>query len=143
VAKKNGAIFNYKKGGQAFLVLVILIGGIISFIGILLAFVANSFVDTGYGQSDSVAAEAAAASGAQDGLLQVDRNPSFSNTSGYTVTTGSSTAKVTVTQSSPSAGFITILSVSTVLGHTKKVDVVLGENTSTTQLNVVSWQEVQ
>jgi hypothetical protein len=133
---------NYRSA-QTFLALVFLIGGIIVLAGITLAFLANSFVDSGYGFQDSVIAEATAASGVQDALLQIDRNPAFSNTSGYSLPVASNTATVTVTQNSPSSGFITILSKAIVSGHVKKVNVILSENTTTDQLNVISWQEVQ
>lgn len=123
--------------------LVFLIGGIITLAGITLAFLATSFIDTGYGFQASVVAEATATSGAQDALLQLDRNPSFSNTSGYSLPVGNNTATVTVTQNSPSAGFVTILSQASVSAHVKKINVVLSENTTTGQLNVISWQEVQ
>lgn len=129
--------------GQTFLALVFLIGGIITFAGITLAFLATSFIDSGYGFNASVNAEAAAASGAQDAMIQLQRNPSFSSTSGYSLVVGSTTATVTVNQNTPSTGFITALSKATVSGRVKKVQVVLSENASTTQLSVVSWQEIQ
>jgi hypothetical protein len=126
------------------LALVIFIGGIVAVGGLLIAFFAASSVDTGYGVAAEFNAEAAATAGAEDGLLQLDRNAQFSNTSGYSVSAGSSTtATVTVTQNTPSTGLATILSVATVSGHTKKIDVVVSENASTEQVSVVSWTEVQ
>ncbi len=119
-----------------------LIGGIITLAGITLAFLAASFINSGYGYKASVIAEAAAASGAQDALLQLDRNPAFSN-AGYSLSLGSTTATIAVTQNSPSAGYITILSTASSFGRAKKVNIVLLENTTTDQLNVVSWQEIQ
>jgi hypothetical protein len=101
-------------------------------------------VDTGYGVAAGLNAESAATAGAEDALLQLDRDSQFSNTSGYTVSSGTSTtAAVTVTQSSPSAGLATIVSASTVSGHTKKIQVIVSENGSTGAINVVSWTEVQ
>ena len=130
--------------GQTFLALVLLIGGIIVTAGILIAFFALSSEDTGYGVAAETSAESAATAGAEDGLLQLDRNVQFSNTSGYLVSASSSTtATVTVTQNNPSAGFATILSAATVSGHTKKIDVVASENSSTGQTSVVSWTEIQ
>lgn len=137
----------FLKRGQAFLALVFFIGGIVAVASLLVAFLAASSIDTGYGAAAAAKAEAAATAGAEDALLQLDRNPSFSYTSTstpYTVSAGSSTsATVTVTQNTPSAGLITILSISTVSGHTKKIDVVASENPSTYQISVVSWTEVQ
>lgn len=112
--------------------------------GILIAFLTLSYIDTGYGVAASFTAEAAATAGAEDGLLQLDRDPSFSNTVGYPVASASSTtATVTVTQGSPSAGLVTILSAATVSGHTKKINVVVSENAATGQVNIVSWADVQ
>jgi hypothetical protein len=125
--------------GQTFLALVLLIGGIVVFIGLTLAFLASSFIDTGYGYQASVQAEAIAASGAQDALLQLDRNAGFS-TGGYVVSVGSSTAAVSVTNS---GGTATILSVATVANRTRKVSVVAAISASTSQVSVVSWQIVQ
>ena len=123
---------------------MIFVGGIVLVAGMLTAFLAISSLDTGYGVAAAFNAESAAAAGAEDGLLQLDRNYQFSNTSGYSLAVGTSTtATVTVTQNSPSSGFATILSTATVSGHTKKIDVVVSENPSTGQINIVSWTEVQ
>lgn len=128
---------------QTFLALVFLIGGIILLVSMTMAFLTSSFIDTGYGFKASLSAEATAISGAQDAILQLDRNINFSNTSGYSVGIGSSTATVTVTQNSPSAGFVNILSSANISGHVKKINVILTESTTTDSLGVVSWQEVQ
>ena len=130
--------------GQAFLALTFFIGGILIVAGILIGFIALSYVDTGYGVAASAKAEAAATAGAEDGLLQLDRNAAFFNTTGYSVSSASSTtATVTVTPSSTSPGLVTILSVSTVSGHVKKINVVVSENASTGQTSVVSWTDIQ
>ena len=134
----------FSKKGQAFLALTFFIGGILAVAGILIAFITRSYVDTGYGVAASAKAEEAATAGAEDGLLQLDRNAAFSNTTGYSVSSASSTtATVTVTQNSPSAGLVTILSASTVSGHVKKINVVVSENASTGQVSVVSWTDIQ
>jgi hypothetical protein len=136
--------YDYFRKGQSFLGLVVLIGGIISVVGLLVAFLANSFIDTGYGLAASINAEAVAISGAQDALLQLDRNTNFSYASpGYPVVASGSTAMVTVNQNTPAAGYITVISTATVLGHTRTIDAVLSKNSSTTQMSVVSWQDVQ
>ena len=124
--------------------LTFFIGGILAGAGILLAFLALSSVDTGYGVAEAYRAEAAATAGAEDGLLQLDRNTQFSSTTAYPVSAGTSTtATVTVTQNSPSTGLATILSMATVSGHTKKINVVVSENAATGQINVISWADVQ
>jgi len=130
--------------GQTFLAVVLFIGGIVTVAGLLIAFFAASSIDTGYGVAASFNAESAATAGAEDGLLQLDRNPQFSNPSGYSVSVGTSTtATVTVTQNSPASGEATILSAATVSLHTKKVQVIVSENSSTQDINIVSWTEIQ
>jgi len=126
--------------GQAFLSLVLLMGGAMLLIGLTLAFIATSFIDTGYGYQALTQAQAAAASGAQDALLQLDRNAGFGTTNGYvyTVSVGSSTATVTVTQNAPSAGLVTIYSTATVANRTRNITVVASVNASTSQVAVVS-----
>lgn len=111
--------------------------------GILIAFFALSYVATGYGVADAYNASAASAAGVEDALLQLDRNADFSNTTGYTVSSGANSATVTVTQNSPSAGLATVVSSATVSGHTSKTDVVVSVNAATGQTNVVSWVQVQ
>lgn len=132
------------KNGQAFLALTFFIGGILAVAGILIAFLAASYVSTGYGIAAAAKAEAAATAGAEDALLQLDRNGAFSNTTGYSVVSANAgTATVTVTQNSPSAGLVAIDSTATVSGHTKNINVVVSENASTGQVSVVSWTDVQ
>jgi uncharacterized protein (UPF0333 family) len=130
--------------GQAFLALTFFIGGLLVVAGVLIAFITLSYIDTGYGVAASARAESAATAGAEDALLQLDRNAAFSNPTGYSVSSASSTtATVTVTQNSPSAGLVTILSAATVSGHAKKISVVVSENASTGQVSVVSWTNIQ
>ena len=128
--------------GQSFLALVILIGGIVAVIGVTLVFLSNTFVDSGYGFQASVVANAAAASGAEDALLQLDRNAAYP-TGSYSLPVGSTTVTVTITQNSPSANLVTVLSQASISNHTGKVQVVLANNASTSQMSVVSWQKVQ
>jgi len=123
---------------------VFLIGTILMLAGVAIAFFANSYIDTGYGYKALVQAEAAAISGANDAVLQVTRNESnLPSPDNYSLTVGSTTASVTITQNSPSSGFVTVLSTATVSSRTRKIQVVLAVNASTSQTSVVSWQEVQ
>src|SRR5258708_4239847 len=122
--------------GQAFLALVFLIGSIIILLGVTLAFLVSSSVDTSAGYENVQVAEGVARAGAEDALLQLDRNVWFSpSPNPYTLTVGSSTASVTVTQSSPSTctGNITILSTATVSNRTRKVNVTLIQDPTTGQ----------
>ncbi len=128
--------------GQAFLALVLLIGGLALAVGITLAFVSNSFVDVGYGYRASLQAQAAATSGAEDALLQLARNAAFATTT-YSFAAGNTTVNVSVTQNAPSAGFATISSTATVANHTRTLAVIAAVNASTSQVNVISWQVVQ
>jgi uncharacterized protein (UPF0333 family) len=128
--------------GQAFLALILLIGGVVAMIGITIAFLAGSFVDSGFGYQAEAQAAGAATSGAEDALLQLDRNSNFA-TSSYSLAVGSTTAVISVTQGAPSANFVTVLSAATVSSHTQKINVVLSRNAFTGQMTVVSWQAIQ
>lgn len=133
--------------GQVFLALIFFIGGIVAIVGLLIAFFAASSADTGYGVSSAASAESAATAGVEDALLQLNRNGKFPQYSTignpYTVSSSSTTARVTVTQNAPVAGQVTILSVSTVSAHTKKIQVIVSEDATTGQVNIVSWAEIQ
>ena len=130
------------RSGQSFLALVIIVGGIVLAIGVYLTFVAVSFVNSEYGYQAAASADAAAMAGAEDALLQLDRNIGFSS-GGYSLAVGSTTATVTVTQNSPATNFITVLAKATVFANTRKVNVVLAKNASTSALTVTSWSEIQ
>jgi len=134
---------NRMKRGQTFLALVFLIGGVVILIGLTLVFLANTFVDTGYGYQASIQAEAVAASGVRDALLLLGRISGASLPGSYTVPVGSSTATVTITQNSPSAGLITVLSTATVSNRARKISVVAAIDASTGQVSVISWQATQ
>jgi hypothetical protein len=139
--------FCNNRGGQAFLALTFFIGGVLAVAGILIAFLALSYLDTGYGVAASFKAEATATAGAEDGLLQLDRNAAFSTVlmsgGNYSISSASGAATVTVAQNTPTSGMVTILSTATVSGHTKKINVVVSENAATGQVSVVSWADVQ
>ena len=126
------------KKGQAILALVFVIGGIVVLIGLTIAFLAISFVNSSYGYRAAQRAEAVASSGANDALIQLARNAS-SSSSGYTLTVGSDSATVTITQNTPASGETKIVSVSTVALSTKTVTAVVAENSNTGQITVVSW----
>jgi len=131
--------------GQAFLALVFMIGAIVALVGVTLAIFASSFVDTGYGYQAAAQAQSVATAGAEDALLQLNRNANFPcgtvDASGYTVPVGSSTASVMVTQGACPAtnGTATIISSSTVSNRTSKLSVVVSINASTSQVSILSW----
>lgn len=120
--------------------MVFLIGGIILLVGLMLVFFSSSFIDIGYGYQASLNAEAAAVSGAQDAMLQLERNTA---TSSYSLPVASTTVAVTVTQNAPSTNYITVLSVATVSLRTRKVQAILFKDPTTGQFTVTSWQEIQ
>ncbi len=126
--------------------LVFLIGSIIILLGVTIALLVSSSIDTSYGYQNVQAAEGVATAGAEDALLQLDRNVCFSpSPNPYTLTVGSSTASVTVTQSNPSTctGTITVLSTATVTNRTRKVNVTVVQDPITGQLELTSWQIIQ
>ncbi len=129
------------RSGQGFLALVFLIGTVTVGIGLTLIFLANSSVNTIYGYQASTRAQAVAVSGAEDGLLQLARNTSFTS-GGYTITVGSDTASVVVTQTS-SLQTATIISSATVSNYTRKIQVIASVNASTSQVAVISWNNTQ
>src|SRR5258708_7786833 len=123
--------------------MVLLIGGIITIAGLLIAFLTVSFLDSGYGFQASEKAEAVASAGGNDAYLNLIRNSAFANTSGYTVAVTTGSATVTVTQNSPSAGLVSVLSASTIQNRTRKVQAVFSDNPANGQVTLVSWQAVQ
>jgi hypothetical protein len=127
--------------GQSLLGLVLLIGGAVLLIGILIVLFASSFTSSAYSYQQLAIAEAAATSGVEDALLQLNRNPTLNTT--YYLTVGSTTASIAVTQNSPSANFITIVATGASGGRVKKLSVVVQENASTSQMSVISWQTIQ
>lgn len=128
-----------KHHGQAALSFVILIGVIIISIGATLAFLAASFLSSGYGFQAANRALAVASAGAEDGLMQLVRNKDFSAVTPYPVPIGSDSASVTVAQNSPVSGQATVLSSATVSFRQRKIQVIVSVNGITSKVDVVSW----
>lgn len=133
--------------GQTSLALVFLVGGIIIFVGVSLAFLAASFVGSSLGFQSAQKALAVASAGANDAVLQLIRNKDFSDTSGYCVPAATppcpdGSATVTVTQNSPLLGEATITSRATMLRQQRKVKAVVSVDPETAQVNILSWQEL-
>jgi len=123
---------------------MLFIGGLILTTGIALAYITISSVNAGYGFQASERAEAAAVAGAEDALVQLDRNAAFAYASpGYSFSVGSSTATVIVQQNTPSAGLVTVNSTGVVSGRTRTVKVVVSDNPTTAQISLISWQDIQ
>src|SRR3954469_11425155 len=106
--------------GQTLLTLVLMIGSIIiAAAAVCIALVMASLAST-YGYRATQVANATAMAGIEDAMVQLTRDGNFSS-AGYTVTSGSFPTTVTVTQSSPSAGYVTALSIATITGTTRKL----------------------
>ena len=119
---------------------VLVIGGVMVVVATGVAFVAATFIDSGYGLQASDRAESVATAGVNDAFLRLVRANSFSS-GGYTVTVPEGSATVSVTNIS--AGLDTVFSSATVSGRTRKISAVFSISTSTGQVISVSWQDVQ
>lgn len=119
---------------------VLVIGGVMVVVATGVAFVAATFIDSGYGLQASDRAESVATAGVNDAFLRLVRANSFSS-GGYTVTVPEGSATVSVTNTS--AGLDTVFSSATVSGRTRKISAVFSISTSTGQVISVSWQDVQ
>src|SRR3990167_1538137 len=100
----------HPNGGQAVLSFVFLIGVIIISIGATLAFLAASFLSSGYGFQAANRALALASAGVEDGLMQLARNKDFLPEAPYSVPVGNDSASVTINQNTPASGQATIVS---------------------------------
>ena len=125
-----------------FVGMVLLIGAIIAVVGFLALFLSGSLVNTSYGVKAEGVAQAAATAGAEDAILQLDRNSFVSFPVTYAVPVGSTTATVNVNSNTPSSGFVTVTSTATFANHIKVIRVVLSVDSSS-QVNQVSWQNMQ
>lgn len=132
--------YSNRRRGQAALSFVFLIGVIVLSIGVAVAFLANSFLNSGYGYQAANRAMADAYAGAEDALMRLARNKGFSATSAYSVPVGSDSANVTVNQNSPSSGQAKIVSSATVSFQQRKVQVVVAVDSNTGQISLISWQ---
>ncbi len=128
------------RNGQAALSFVFLIGVIVLSIGVAVAFLANSFLNSGYGYQAANRAMAVASAGAEDALMRLARNKDFSSVSSYSVPVGSDSASVTVNQNSPSTGQAKIVSSATVSFQQRKFQVVVSIDSTTGQVSLISWQ---
>ena len=117
-----------KNNGQAALATMLVIGGLISLIALTLVVIISSYVSSSYGFQYSQRALAVANAGADDALIQLTRNKSFENQTGYTVNVLNDTATVQVIQNSPQSGQATIISIANVLNYKSRVRVIVSIN---------------
>ncbi len=111
--------------------------------GVTLGFLASSFVNSTFGFTAAQRALAIADAGARDAYLRLLRNKDLSSPSGYTMPLGTDSALVTVTQGSPATGLVTVVTTATISFHTRKVQFVASVTSSTGQISLVSWKEIQ
>ncbi len=133
-------------GGQAALSFVFLIGIIIALIGVTLAFLTMSFLNSSYGFQASQQALAVASGGAEDALLRLVRNKDFSSPLGYCVPQGmlpcgDGAAQVTV-QNPSGSNQATVISQGLLNRRTKSVQVIVSVASGTGGVQVVSWQQI-
>ncbi|MBI2623602.1 MAG: hypothetical protein HYW65_03445 [Candidatus Liptonbacteria bacterium] len=130
--------------GQAALSFVFLVGSIVILVGVTLGFLASSFVNSSFGYTAAQKALTLADAGIRDAKLRLLRNKDLSSPSGYSMPLGDgSSAQVTVTQNSPSTGLVTVVSTATLSFHTKKIQAIFSVTSSTGQVSLVLWKEVQ
>jgi len=111
-------------------------------VALTLAFLATSFVNSTYGFEIGERAKAVAAAGAYDALIRLERNKDLSPSGGsYNLPLGSDSATVSVTQSSPTSGQVTIVSTATIVGRTRSVRAVVSRDSNTGQITLTSWQQ--
>jgi len=134
----------FKKGrlGAAALPIVLILGGVIVEMMVASAFVAYSVSKSGLGDKMSMQALVVARAGAMDAVRRVIRNKDFYNTDSYTLTLGTGTAQVTVTKDSPEVGKTRVVSVGTALMRQKKIQADLKVNSTTGEVNLLSFDEV-
>ncbi len=124
--------------GQAVLSVVILIGGIITLIGVSMAFLAASFIGSAGGFQASEEARALASSGAYDALLRLSRAKGLAGTS--TVPIDGNTVNVRVTQDSPASGLVTITASSTIARRERSVKVIVSRNATSGEITPFLWE---
>ena len=129
------------KRGQATLSLAILVGGTAVLIGVTVAFLTLSFIETSQSFQAGNRALTVAGAGARDALLQLVRNKSFSSAAGYTIQLGNDKATVRVRNSSLTSGRVSITSEASVLGNQRKIQVIASLDPLTGKVGVILWQQ--
>lgn len=120
---------------------VMALGGVAVETVLVLSFVSYTMSQAGLGEKLSSEAYAAAKSGAIDAVRRVIRDKDFYSSSGYSVTVGNRTATVVVVKDFPEVGKTRIISTGTALFRQRKFIVDLKVNSTTGQVDVVSFDE--
>lgn len=111
-------------------------------IGVSLAFIVLSFINSGYGFQSSNRALAVAAAGVEDAIIKLVRNKDFFSASPYDVPVGTYTASVSVAQNTPVSGRVTIVSTAAVAAYKRKIQAVVAVDSATGQVQLVSWDQL-
>ena len=114
------------------------IGGLIVFAGLLMAFLVLSFLNSVTGFQMANRASALASAGIYDALLRFDRDKDLTSTS-YNIPLDAYTIDVTITQNSPVANQATILSSASVMGYLRRIQAIVSIVSSTGQIDLLSW----
>ncbi len=109
--------------------------------GLSMAFLVVTFVNSGFGFQAANQAAAAASAGANDAIMQLNRNKDFASV-GYTVPVNGASATVTVSQNTPVAGQVTIISEAGVSQRKRKIRAIMSVSSSTGQVDMLSWQQL-
>jgi hypothetical protein len=131
------------RSGQTALSYVLLVGAIIALFGTTLAFLSFTFSGSSFGIIRGQQTLSVASAGADDAMLQLVRNKSFSS-GGYSVpivlngTTYNAT--VAVTQNTPVSGQVTVVSTAAIGNHQRQIRIVLSVASTTGQIDQVSRQ---
>ncbi len=124
--------------GQVALAMTFVIGGLIVFAGLLMAFLVLSFLNSVTGFQMANRASALASAGIYDALLRFDRDKDLTSTS-YNIPLDAYTIDVTITQNSPVANQATILSSASVMGYLRRIQAIVSIVSSTGQIDLLSW----
>jgi len=106
-----------------------------------MAFLVVTFVNSGFGFQAANQALSAASAGANDAIIQLSRDKDFASV-GYTVPVNGVSATVAVSQNTPLSGQVTIISQAGVSQRKRKIQVIMSVNSSTGQVDMVSWQQL-
>lgn len=139
--------FAQDKSGQAALSLVFLIGGIALLVSVTMAVIAIGFLNSTAAFQAANRAYANATSGAQDALLKLVRDDSFSDLAGYEVPyvdggCVSNCAFVRVDQVDVGKK-VEIISTATVFASTRKIKVVASIDPNNGEVSVSSWTSLE
>ena len=133
-----------KTSGVSALPALLLISSVLIEVVIVGVVLANALNNSRFNERLAGEAYAAARAGAEDAMLKVIRYKNCPTSPGcpssFTLTVGSRSANVTITDSG--GGVITIESTGTALLRQKKVEVILGVSPTTGEVSLQSFEEV-